>query len=154
MTDSELKTVLYVEDDHAFILLVQRALQRSKLDNLPKLRVFTTVEEAIVYLVGQPPYDDRASYPIPALVLTDLRLPGKSGIQLLKWIREQENLHNLPVVMLTGSAIDADIEEAYELGVNFCLVKPNDVETLVSIVQALSIYWVPPPTRPLRPKGY
>lgn len=153
MTNTEPKTVLYIEDDRAFILLVQRALQRANLNNLPNLRVFTTVEGAIAYLMGQPPYDDRAINPLPTLVLTDLRLPGKSGLQLLQWIRQQAEFQELPVVMLTGSAVDADIEEAYELGVNFCLVKPTDVDTLVSIIQALSIYWVPPPTR-VRPKGY
>lgn len=153
MTDTEPRTVLYVEDDRSFVLLVQRALQRAKLDKLPNLRVFSTVEGAMSYLMGQAPYDDRSLNPLPTLVLTDLRLPGKSGLQLLKWIRQQTKFQDLPVVMLTGSAVDADIEEAYDLGVNFCLVKPTDVETLISIIQALSIYWVPPPTRRIRPAG-
>jgi CheY-like chemotaxis protein len=148
MTDFDSKTVLYVEDDAAYILLVRRALQRSKLENLPKLRALTTVEEAISYLLGQAPYEDRLAHPLPTLLLTDLRLPGKSGLQLVRWVREQVEFQQLPVVILTGSSLDEDIESAYESGVNFCLVKPTEVEMLVSIIQALSVYWIPPPTKP------
>jgi CheY-like chemotaxis protein len=128
--------------------LVRRALQRSKLENLPKLRALTTVEEAISYLLGQAPYEDRLAHPLPTLLLTDLRLPGKSGLQLVRWVREQVEFQQLPVVILTGSSLDEDIESAYESGVNFCLVKPTEVEMLVSIIQALSVYWIPPPTKP------
>lgn len=143
MTDPSPKIVLYVEDDPAYILLMKRAMQRSKFDNLPQLQVVTTSEAAMRYLLGEPPYDDRSAYPLPSLVLTDLRLPGKSGLQLVQWLREQPEMQNLPIVMLTGSALDEDIELAYEKGVNFCLVKPPDVNALVNIIQAISIYWVP-----------
>lgn len=146
MTGAAPKTVLYIEDDAAYVLLVRRALQRSKLENLPNLQVVTTSEEAMRYLLGQPPYAERATYPLPSLVLTDLRLPGKSGLQLVTWLRAQPQLQKLPIVMLTGSAVDEDIEVAYEQGVNFCLVKPAKVDSLVSIIQALSLHWVPPST--------
>ncbi|MBD2441023.1 response regulator [Nostoc sp. FACHB-110] len=149
MADFDSKTVLYVEDDAAYILLVRRALQRSKLSNIPNLRVLTTAEDATNYLLGQAPYEDRIANPWPHLLLTDLRLPGKSGLQLVRWVREQEEFQQLPIVMLTGSALDEHIESAYELGVNFCLVKPAEVELLVSIIQALSVYWIPPLTKPV-----
>lgn len=148
MADFDSKTVLYVEDDAAYILLVRRALQRSKLGNLPNLRTLTTAEDAIHYLLGQTPYEDKLTHPLPTLLLTDLRLPGKSGLQLVRWVREQVEFQHLPIVMLTGSALDEDIESAYELGVNFCLVKPAEVDMLISIIQALSVYWVPPLTKP------
>lgn len=147
MADVVPKTVLYVEDDAAYVLLVRRALQRSKLENLPNLRVVTTTEDATRYLLGQPPYNDRIANPFPSLVLTDLRLPGKSGLYLVEWLRGQPEFESLSIVMLTGSALDEDIEKAYELGVNFCLVKPAEVDSLVSIIQALSLYWVPAPTK-------
>jgi CheY-like chemotaxis protein len=148
MADFDSKTVLYVEDDAAYVVLIRRALQRSKLTNLPNLRTVRTAEEAISYLLGQAPYEDRFAHPLPTLLLTDLRLPGKSGLQLVRWVKEQVEFQQLPIVMLTGSALDEDIESAYEIGVNFCLVKPAEVEMLVSIIQALSVYWVPPPTKP------
>ncbi|MBD2196771.1 MULTISPECIES: response regulator [Calothrix] len=147
MADLDARTVLYIEDDAAYILLVRRALQRSKLGKLPNLRVFTTSEEAIRYLSGQPPYQDRLAHPLPSLLLTDLRLPGKSGLYLVNWVKKQAEFEQMPIVMLTGSALDEDIESAYELGVNFCLVKPAEVEMLVSIIHALSVYWIPPPTK-------
>jgi CheY-like chemotaxis protein len=142
------KTVLYVEDDPAYVLLLKRALQRAKLEDLPKLQVVTTMEDAVRYLLGQTPYENRITYPLPSLLLTDLRLPGKSGMQLVKWVQEQPQFKRLPIVMLTGTALDEDIELAYEQGVNFCLVKPADVESLVSIILALSVYWIPPPSKP------
>jgi CheY-like chemotaxis protein len=147
MTNAAPKTVLYIEDDAAYVLLVRRALQRSQLGNLPNLQVVATSEEAVRYLWGQPPYEDRLVYPPPNLVLTDLRLPGKSGLQFVAWLREQPEFRDIPTVLLTGSALDEDIELAYEQGVHFCLVKPIEVDALVSILQALSVYWVPPPTK-------
>ncbi|WP_066426709.1 response regulator [Anabaena sp. 4-3] len=147
MPDFQVKTVLYVEDDAVYVLLVRRALQRSKLEQLPNLQTVVTMEDAQRYLLGQAPYEDRVAHPLPSLVLTDLRLPGQSGLQLLQWIRETPQFQHLPVVMLTGSALDEDIQLAYQLGVNFCLVKPDNVDALVSIIQAISIYWVPPPTK-------
>lgn len=147
MANTGPKTVLYIEDDAAYVLLVRRALQRSKLADLTHLQVVTTSEDAMRYLQQQAPYEDRRLYPLPSLILTDLRLPGKSGLQLLTWLREQATLKAIPVVMLTGSALDEDIEHAYECGVNFCLVKPAEVDALISIMQALSMYWVPPPTK-------
>ncbi|MBW4563314.1 MAG: response regulator [Mojavia pulchra JT2-VF2] len=148
MAEVDSKTVLYVEDDAAYVLLVRRALQKSKLDKLPNLRVVGTTEDAVRYLLGQTPYEDTVANPLPNLLLTDLRLPGKSGLQLLRWVREQVEFQQLPVVMLTGSALDEDIKMAYELGVNFCLVKPVEVDMLVSIILALSVYWIPAPTKP------
>ncbi|HEY9881313.1 MAG TPA: response regulator, partial [Leptolyngbyaceae cyanobacterium] len=138
MTETAPKTVLYIEDDAAYVLLVKRALQRSKLDTLPHLEVVGSVEDAFRYLQGQDPYNNRATHPLPSLVITDLRLPGKSGLQLVKWVREQSQLASLPIVMLTGSAVDEDIKHAYELGIDFCLVKPTEVDVLVSVIQALS----------------
>jgi CheY-like chemotaxis protein len=147
MEDVDSKTVLYVEDDPAYVLLLKRALQRSKLEKLPKLQVVTTMEDAVRYLLGQPPYEDRITNPLPSLLLTDLRLPGKSGMQLVQWVQEQPQFQHLPIVMLTGTALDEDIELAYQQGVNFCLVKPAEVDSLVSIILALSVYWIPPPTK-------
>ncbi|WP_413171475.1 response regulator [Anabaena azotica] len=141
------KTVLYVEDDPAYVLLLKRALQRSKLENLPKLRVVTTMEDAVRYLLGQTPYEDRFANPLPSLLLTDLRLPGKSGMQLVQWVQAQPQFQHLPIVMLTGTALDEDIVLAYQQGVNFCLVKPADVDSLVNIILVLSVYWIPPPTK-------
>jgi ActR/RegA family two-component response regulator len=71
MEDVNSKTVLYVEDDPPYVLLLKRALQRSKLEKLPKLWVVTTMEDAVRYLLGQIPYEDRFTNPLPSLLLRD-----------------------------------------------------------------------------------
>lgn len=139
------KVILHVEDSAQDVFLVQRAIQKSKLPELPELRVVNWVEDAQKYLLGEPPYDDRIAYPLPNLVLTDLRLPGKSGLDLLQWIRRHSIFQTMPVVMLTGSALDQDIQTAYDSGADLCLVKPDRPEDLINIMLALSVYWIPPP---------
>ncbi|MBD2020750.1 response regulator [Leptolyngbya sp. FACHB-36] len=150
MTHFSRKVVLYVEDDSAYVLLFRRALQQSRLENIPEVHVVNTAETAIDYLSGNSPYDDRQQHPLPVLIITDLRMPGKGGMALLRWLKQQPDFQSIPTVMLTGSAEEGDIEQAYELGINFCLVKPTEAADLVNIVQALSIYWIPPPTPPER----
>ncbi|ADI62855.1 response regulator [Trichormus azollae] len=147
MEDVDSKTVLYVEDDPPYVLLLKRALQRSKLEKLPKLWVVTTMEDAVRYLLGQIPYEDRFTNPLPSLLLRDLRLPRKSGIQLVQSVQAQLQFQHLPIVILTGTALDEDIVLAYQQGVNFCLVKPADVDSLISIILVLSVYSIPSPTK-------
>jgi CheY-like chemotaxis protein len=81
-------------------------------------------------------------------VLLDIKLPTKTGLEVLKWIRSQPGLRRLPVVMLTSSELPKDINVAYDLGANSYLVKPTSLEKLVALVQTIAHYWcntnVPP----------
>ena len=113
--------LLLVEDDPDHVLLIQRALARASLVN--PLKIVRDGDEAIAYLAGTGEYDDRTRFPIPSLVLLDLKLPRKSGLEVLEWIRGHEALKFLPVVVLTSSSESRDIERAYALGVNSYLVK-------------------------------
>jgi CheY-like chemotaxis protein len=133
-------TILLVEDDRNDILLLQRAFRKANLAN--PLMVVTDGEEAIAYLGGQGQYADRGQFPLPVIVLLDLKLPRRSGLEVLAWLREQPTLRRLPVVVLTASREGTDINTAYELGASSYLVKPVSFDNLVEIVKTLNLYWV------------
>lgn len=132
--------ILLVEDDPNDVLLLQRALRKAQLAN--PVQVVRDGDEAVAYLAGEGEYGDRAQHPWPVLVLLDMKLPRKSGLEVLAWIRGQEGLKRLPVVMLTSSRESVDINRAYDLGVNSYLVKPVAFEDLVEMMKALRLYWV------------
>jgi len=132
---TEPKTVLLVEDNPDDALLIQHAFSRAKLPN--PLRVVKDGEEAMAYLAGQNPYSDRARYPLPGLIMLDLKLPRKSGYDVLAWVRQQPGLERLPVVVLTSHKEIPDINDAYDLGANFYLVKSvvfNDLQDLTKTI--------------------
>ena len=133
-------TILLVEDDPNDVLLTQRAFAQASLVN--PLRVVMDGDAAINYLAGRAPYDDRTRYPIPSLILLDLKLPRRSGLEVLKWLREQEDLKAIPVIILTSSQQSQDIDRAYELGANSYLVKPVGFDGLLDMVKAIGMYWV------------
>jgi CheY-like chemotaxis protein len=102
----------------------------------------TNGDQAIAYLKGEGAFSNRAEYPLPELVLLDLKLPGIDGFQVLRWIRQQPELKALRVVVLTSSDRIQDVNLAYQLGANSFLVKPVDFERFVEISQALKGYWL------------
>jgi CheY-like chemotaxis protein len=133
-------TILLVEDDPNDVMLMERAFRRANLAN--PLRVTGDGEAAIAYLSGQPPYTDRDQYPMPLMILLDLKLPRKSGLEVLAWLRQQPGLKRLPVVVLTSSREASDINRAYDLGANSYLVKPVDFDALLDMVKNLNLYWL------------
>ncbi|HFB83474.1 MAG TPA: response regulator [Thermodesulfatator sp.] len=132
--------ILLVEDDPNDVILIKRAFDRARIAN--PIQVAQDGEEAIAYLAGSEPYHDRSLYPLPMLVLLDLKMPRKSGFDVLAWIRAQEGLRRLPVVVLTSSKDTPDINRAYDLGANSYLVKPVAFEALIEMVKTLGLYWL------------
>lgn len=130
-------TILLVEDDHNDVLLIKRAFQKVKIAN--PIIVLNDGEQAISYLAGREPYIER---PLPVLILLDLKLPRKSGHEVLEWLRQQQTLKRLPVVVLTASSESSDINRAYDLGANSYLVKPVTFDALVEMVKTLNLYWL------------
>ena len=132
--------VLLIEDDPSDVRLIQRAF--NKLDQpVPMIRL-TNGDEAVDYLAGKPPYENRAVYPMPSLVLLDIKLPRRSGFEVLEWIRRQRSaLRRLPVVMLTSSLHSADINRAYDLGANSYLAKPETAARLGQLASQVQAYW-------------
>lgn len=132
--------MLLVEDDPNDVLLLQRAFRKAKA-NTP-LYVVSDGQAAVDYLAGRGAYADRATHPLPSLVLLDLKLPRKSGHEVLEWLRAQPMLKRLPVVLLTSSKEPMDINRAYELGANSYLVKPVAFAELLHMARALELYWL------------
>lgn len=125
MTDS---VILLVEDDPTDANLIEATLKRAGLEN--PVHVVPDVDLAIAYLEGTRDYTDRATHPLPAVIFIDLKLPGKSGHDLLRWMRGREALRGIVRVVLTGSDDPADVRKANELGANAYLRKPLTVEQL------------------------
>lgn len=133
-------TILLVEDNEDDVFFMQRAFQNADIKN--PIHVANNGNEAIDYLAGNGDFVDRAKYPLPCLVLLDLKLPGINGHEVLQWIRGQERLETLVVVMLTTSRETRDIEQAYRLGCNAFLVKPSAPPKLTELVAALKQFWL------------
>ena len=132
--------VLYVEDNADDVLLLRHAFKRA--DILDPVQFAQDGQEAIDYLAGAEKFSDRQKYPMPRLVLLDLKLPRKTGIQVLQWIREQPALRKLPVIILSASAQESDVGRCYELGANAFLVKPSSIDTLGDMCRAIQHFWL------------
>ena len=133
-------TILLVEDDPNDVFLIQRAFRKANLAN--PIQVMNDGEAAVQYLSGQEPYADRDRYPLPMLMLLDLKLPRRSGLEVLEWLKQQPKLKRLPVVVLTSSREHTDLNRAYDLGANSYLVKPVAFDSLLNMVQTLNQYWL------------
>lgn len=137
---ADLSVFLLVEDDANDVLLIRRAFAEAQVVN--PLVVIRNGEEAMAYFMGIGAYKNRSEFPLPSMVLLDLKLPGMGGIEFLKWLRAQPGFGKTRVVVLTSSNLTRDVNDAYQAGANSFLVKPIDFENLVQIGSALKGYWV------------
>lgn len=133
-------TILLAEDNDNDAFLMKHAFRRAGVSN-PVLRVCDG-EEAVDYLAGNGAFADRQKYPLPVLVLLDLKMPRLNGFEVLRWIRAQEQFQSLAVTILTSSDQRDDVERAHELGVTSYLRKPNELYDLVALLKALQSYWM------------
>ena len=127
--------ILLVENNQDDILLILRAFQRAGV-NRP-IQAVTSGMDAVDYLQGKLPYGDREKYPLPALVLLDIKMPGMDGFEVLRWIRRQWQFFELCVVMLTASDHISDANQAYHLGANSFLVKLLDFQNAAELARSL-----------------
>lgn len=134
------RTLMLVEDSEDDIFFMKRAMKGAGITN--PLQVIEDGQVTIDYLAGTGQYADREQYPLPSLILLDLKLPQKSGLEVLKWIREQQALETIIVIVMTSSKEDTDVETAYRLGANSYLVKPPTAEKLLELAHALKLYWM------------
>lgn len=141
-----LKPILLVEDNPHDLELTLVALERSQLAN--EVIVLRDGAEALDYLFKRGDYDGRAEGN-PAVMLLDLKLPRVDGLEVLKAVRDDDALRSIPIVMLTSSREEPDLNRAYELGVNAYVVKPVEFKEFVSAISDLGIFWAvlnePPP---------
>jgi len=140
MSEITRTTILLAEDDQNDVMLIKRAFSKSHVIN--PIACVENGEEAVAYLSGEGEYADRERYPLPFMMLLDLKLPRLSGHEVLKWLREQPGLKRLPVVVLTSSREPSDINRAYEIGANSYLVKPVVFEEFSTLLKQLQVYWL------------
>lgn len=143
--------ILLVEDSPDDALLIQRAFRKANLAN--PVQLVRDGEEAVAYLSGAAPYDDRGRFPLPVFMLLDLKLPRRSGLEVLAWLRQESAVRRLPVVVLTSSRESVDVNRAYDLGVNSYLTKPVGFEALMEMVKNVNLYWLVLNESPELPRG-
>jgi CheY-like chemotaxis protein len=142
----ELKRILLVEDSEKDVELTLAALAEHRLAN--EVIVTRDGAEALDYLHRRGKFAGR-SHELPAVVLLDLKLPKVDGLEVLRRMKSEPELKNIPVVMLTSSREEQDLVKSYELGVSAYVVKPVDFQQFVSTVKELGLFWgvinEPPP---------
>jgi CheY-like chemotaxis protein len=132
--------ILLVEDDENDVTFMKMAFKKAGVD-LP-VHVAIHGQEALDYFQGTGKFAKREDFPLPCLVLLDLKLPFVMGLGVLKWIREQPELESTVVIILSASSENQDIQTAYQLGANAYLVKPADLEKLYLMAHAIKDFWL------------
>jgi len=132
--------ILIVEDNPTDAELMVRALRRAKLAN--PVTVVEDGEEALDYLYGRGRHMGRPNGGTPRVVLLDLKLPKLSGLEVLERVRADERTRRLPVVVVTSSREEPDIQRAYALGVNSYVVKPVEFERFAEAMSQVGLYWL------------
>lgn len=132
--------ILLAEDDEDCILLIRDAFRRAGILN-PLYAVWNG-EEVIHYLNGQGKYANRAEYPLPGLLLLDLKMPRMNGFEVLEWVRNQPGFARLRILVLTSSDEIRDVNKAYQLGANSFMVKPIEFEDLTELSRLIRDFWL------------
>jgi len=132
--------ILLVEDEPDDVFFVQRAFHSADLKH--PLFAVGDGQEAINYLSGKGPYADHSVYPLPQLVLADLKMPRVSGFDLIAWMRNDKHCKLVPIIILSSSALAADVNRAYALGANAYMVKPADAHSLERLFQTIAEFWM------------
>jgi DNA-binding response OmpR family regulator len=145
------KVILLVEDSEDDVFLMQRALKTAGFQG--SVQVVEDGQAAVDYFGGQHQYADRSKFPVPDVVLLDLKLPQLPGLDVLSAMREHRELGTTPVVVLTSSRQESDIIAAYQRGASAFIVKPTSSEQRADFVKHLIGFWLnfnEPPIRSRR----
>ncbi len=132
--------ILYVEDREMDVVLTLDAFKQYNFVN--EIHVVRDGQEALDYLFGEGKHADRSIYPLPDLILLDLKLPGISGHDVLRKIKSTPLLKRIPVVILTSSKQEGDLAMSYDSGANSYLVKPIKFEGFLDVVGRIYDYWL------------
>jgi len=137
--DPEL-AVLHIDDDPNDTTLLQAATRKAKLSFT--LKNAEDFDQAVAYLTGTGIYEDRREYPMPSLILLDLKMPRATGFEVLRWLRNNSEVKHIPVIVLSGSELQDDVRKAYLGGASSYLVKPLGFEALVNMVRNIHTVWL------------
>ena len=136
----DLSTILLVEDNPDDVELIAYAFKKAGIVN--PIIVVDDGEKAINYVLGRAAYADRREFPVPGIILLDLKLPRRSGFEVLEAVRVTEATRRVPVVVLTSSNQQEDIRRAYDMGANSYLVKPVSRDALIAMAQSFDAFWI------------
>ena len=136
----DLGTILVVEDDPNDLFFLKRAF--SAIQTKCRMQAVGDGAEAIDYLWGVDDYADRQQFPLPTLILMDLKMPRVDGFEFLAWLRREPGVRSIPVVVLSSSNLPVDVQRAYELGANSFVVKAQDNAGLPDMLRTLASYWL------------
>ena len=132
--------ILLVEDNRLDIELTLDAFREARLGNT--IHVSKNGEEALAYLFGRGEYADRQQYPLPDIILLDLKMPGIDGCEVRRQVKNAPELRRLPVIVLTSSREEGDLALSYDCGANSYLVKPVSFEGFLKVVEQVESYWL------------
>ena len=132
--------ILLVEDNRMDVELTLDAFKEARLLNT--IYVSPTGQDALDYLFGRGKYADRITYPMPNLVLLDLKLPGVDGFEVLRQVKSAPILRRLPVIILTSSREEGDRALTYDIGANSYIVKPVSFNGFLDVIRQIEGYWI------------
>src|SRR5258708_36363778 len=132
-------TILLAEDDQNDVFFLKRALKKNNIGN--PVQVVKDGEEAIDYLAGNGQFADRTLFPHPAFIILDLKMPRKSGFEVLEWLKSNPEHQVVPTLVLSSSAQPEDVLRAYDLGANSFMVKQSSFENMERMVKTIHEYW-------------
>lgn len=138
---------LYAEDDANDAFFMQIAFEELKRES--SLRIVPNGKKAIEYLAGEGVYANREKFPLPAILILDIKMPILTGLEVLAWVRARPEFARLPVVMFTSSNQDRDLDYSRTHGANAYLIKPSNADDLASLIRQLDTALASPaaPTR-------
>ena len=133
------KVILLVEDNPDDVFLALRALRKNNIDN--QVVVARDGVEALEYLLGQEPPNGHHQ-DIPAITLLDLKMPRLNGLEVLKRIRADQRVKLMPVIILSASCEDSDVESSYTFGCNAYIRKPIDFDRFCEAIKQIAVFWL------------
>ncbi|MCE5182108.1 MAG: response regulator [Betaproteobacteria bacterium] len=132
--------ILLVDDNRMDVELALDAFHETHLAN--RIEVAGGGQQALDYLFGEGDYSDRKRYPLPDLILLDLKMPGIDGFEVLRRIKAVPQIKRIPVIVLTSSREEGDRALSYDIGANSYLIKPISFEGFVAVIGKVEDYWL------------
>jgi CheY-like chemotaxis protein len=131
--------ILVAEDDPNDAFMLKRALKKAGILN--PVQLVENGAQALEYLRGDGKYNDRAAYPFPGVIITDLKMPKVNGFEVLKWLKRHPECGVIPSIVLSASILESDVVQAYQAGANCYLEKPNKADGLIHTMKLLFDFW-------------
>ncbi len=132
-------TILLLEDQEDDAFLLKRAFKHAGI-SVP-ITVVVDGLEGIAYIKGEGEYADRDKFPLPRVILLDLKMPRMGGLEFLEWVEKNPQVRVIPTIVLTSSQLPQDVKRAYELKANTFMVKPSSPDEMIELARAIQSYW-------------